>query len=303
MIAAAFGFAQDGTYRLQQEDVIRIQIYNEAQVNFQVQIGKDGNISAAFVGTVRAEGKTTAELEKELAQVYEEKLRLRSPIVSVTIERFRELRVTVLGAVARPGTFSFRFGDTLMTALGQSGGPVEGRSDLKRAMFRRGDSREYVPIDLDAMLYRGDTSQNYVMQDGDELIVPENRRNRVQVLGAVPRPGIYPFTDGMRLSDAIALAGFEIPRQTKFSGTTVFREKVGSPDGYEFMRTDFVRFIKKRDTSQNIVLEGGDIIWIPNTGAPNISELSNVLNAAFFADRVLFRDGIFGFRPLSFIGR
>jgi protein involved in polysaccharide export with SLBB domain len=304
VVALAAAQAPTGAYRLQPEDVIRISVYNETQITGAlIPVGPDGNITAPYVGNIRAEGKTTAELEQELAELYERKLRLRNPIVSVSIERYREMRITILGAVGRPGTFPFRPGDTLLTGIGIGGGALEGRADLKRAMFRRGQSREFIPIDLDAMLFRGDTSQNFVLRDGDELIVPENRKNRVIVLGSVPRPGVVPYTDGMRLSDAIALSGFEIPRQTKFSGTFVLREKLGSAEGYTYIKTDFVKFMKKRDASQNILLEGGDIVWVPNTGAPNISEMSQLLNAAFFADRVLFRDGIFGFRPLAFIGR
>lgn len=303
LLVFGMALAQEGTYRLQPEDVIRISVYNEGQIAAEIVVGRDGNISAPYLGIVRVVGKTTSELEQELSELYEQKLRLRKPIVSVIITRFRELRVTILGSVARPGTFPFRQGDTLLTLMGIGGGPIEGRSDLKRSMFRRGESREFIPIDLDAMLFRGDTSQNFVLQDGDELIVPENRKNRVIVLGTVPRPGVVPYTDGMRLSDAIALAGGEVPRQTKFSATMVLREKPGSTQGYDVYHTDFVKFMKKHDASQNILLEGNDIVWVPNTGAPNISEISQVLNAAFFADRILFQDGIFGFRPLSFLGR
>ncbi len=303
LLAVGFVQAQDGTYRLLPDDIITIKVFNEQQMNAQVTIGRDGNITAPFVGSVRAVGKTTTELEKELAEIFERKLRLRNPIVSISIDRFRELRFTILGAVQRPGTYPFRSGDTLLKGIGIGGAPIEGRADYKRAMFRRGDARELIPVDLDALMFRGDTSQNFILQDGDELIVPENRKNRVLIFGTIPRPGVVPYTDGMRLSDAIAIAGGEVPRQTKFSGTMVMREKPGSPEGYEVFRTDFVKFMKKQDASQNIVLEGGDIIWVPNTGAPNVSEISQLLNAAFFADRVLFRDGIFGFRPLAFIGR
>lgn len=304
LMGASFGFSQDGTYRLQAEDIIRVQIYNEQQINAQIPIGKDGNISAPFVGIVRAAGKTTSELEQELVEIYTKKLRLRNPIVSVTIERYRELRATILGPVTRPGTFTFRQGDTIITLLGLGGGFLRtNNADLKRSVLRRGESKELIPIDLDSLMFRGDTSQNYVLQDGDELMVPENRKGRIQILGSVPRPGLFDFFEGMKLADAIALAGGEIPRQSKFSGTTVFREKPGSADGYAYIKADFVRFIHKRDVAQNITLEGGDIVWVPSTGSPNINELSNALNAAFFADRVLFRDGLFGFRPLSFIGR
>ncbi len=287
-------FAQDeGVYRLQPEDIIRIQIYNEQQVSAEVQVGRDGNISAPFIGTIRAEGKTTALLEADLALEYTKKLRLRDPRVSVIIIRFRQLFATVVGAVNRPGKFEIRQGDTIKSLIGNGGGVfTEGRAELRRATLQRAGSKELIPVDLYSLIVKGDLTQDYELFDGDIFTVPEDTRNRVMVLGAVQSPGQYPFRDQMTLADAISLARGDIQFRSKMSETLVIREKPGLPGEYDRIKANYVNFISKGDSSQNIVLRPGDIVFIPDTKTPSGGRIGEIAQAAANALFILDRFGI-----------
>jgi polysaccharide export outer membrane protein len=279
--------AQEGTYRLQPLDVIRIQVYDEPQVNAVLPIGRDGNISVPFVGIVKASGRTTSELEAELSQLYEEKLRRRNPHVAVTIEQFRPVRASITGMVNAPGVYEFRPGDTVMTLISRGGGVNTDRADLRRATLRRGNSRELIGMDLYAMLNLQDTSQNYEIQDGDELNVPEETRNRILVLGAIQQPGPYPYKEPMHLADAITMAKGPIPVRSMMSRITVMREQPGRPGSYQRIPANFVRFIRNGDNSQNILLQPGDLIYVGETKTPDIAELSTILsNTIFIFDRL-----------------
>lgn len=297
-VTAVVVVAQDTTYRLKPEDIIRVQIYNEAQVNALLPIGRDGNVSAPFVGTIRAEGMTTAELETALAKLYIEKLRLREPRVSVTIERFRDIRASVGGLVRNPGSYSVRQGDTVITLLNYAGGALIDRANMKRATLRRGASRELIPLDLHAILERGDTSQNYVIEDGDELTVPEDVNNRILVMGAVAQPGAYPFVEEMALADAISMARGEVANKSKLSEVLIIREMPGVPGRYLRLKANFVNYVRKGDNSQNVALMRGDLIFVPQTKTPDLNQIGNTLFSIIQLDR-LFRDGIFGFRPFG----
>lgn len=296
MMLASFSFGQSATYQLQTEDVLRIQVYNDAQVDSQIPIGFDGNIAAPFVGSVRAAGRTVDELAAELTQLYIQKLRLRDPRVSVTIIRFRELKATVIGAVRQPGSFNVRKGDTVVTVLGRAGGLDPERSDPYRATLRKARSQEQIPIDLYALLYRADTSQNYEIEDGDELFVPQDTKNHVNLIGTIQRPSQYPYRDGMKLSDLIAIGGGEIPGRTKFSDTVVFRPIAGQNDQYRMIKCDLVKFFTKGDYAQDIPLRPGDIVFIAKSKTPAINEISSAVNSVWIFN-LLSRQGIFGFNP------
>jgi protein involved in polysaccharide export with SLBB domain len=287
--------AQEGTYRLQPQDVIRIQVYNEPSINSVLPIGRDGNVSAPFVGTVRAAGKTTAELEQELAQLYQARLNIRDPRVSVTIEVFRPIRASVGGMVTQPGLYDFRPGDTLITLVNRGGGAHPDRADMRRATLRRQGSQEVIPVDLYSMLVKGDMSQDYELQDGDVLTVPEETRNRVLVLGAIQAPGAYPYKEPMTLADAITLARGPIPIRSKLSETYIIREQPGRPGSYIRIRSNYVNYIRKGDDAQNVVLMPGDLVYVSETKTPDPNFIGSTLNTFFILDRFL-RDGLFGFR-------
>lgn len=287
-----------GTYRLQVEDIIRIQVWNEQQINAVVPVGRDGNISAPFVGIIRAAGKTTTELENDLAIEYQKILKLRNPRVSVTIERFRSIRASVGGYVNRPGFFEMRQGDRILDLLNNGGGFIADRADLRRATLLRGGSSELIPIDLHAMLIRGDTSQNYLVQDGDVLNIPEETRNRILVLGAVQQPGTYFYKEPMTVLDAFSQARGEVRYRTWLSRTVVIRERPGLPGQYMRIQVDMVKFFNGQDPSQNIELRPGDAIYFPETKTPDIDRIASVVNSMFFLDR-FFRDNIFGLRILG----
>ncbi|MCH7904380.1 MAG: polysaccharide biosynthesis/export family protein [Armatimonadetes bacterium] len=285
-------FAQEGTYRLQPEDVIRIQVYNEQDITAVLPIGRDGNVSAPFVGTIRAEGKTTAELEADLAEAYMERLGLRDPIVSVSIEQYRTIRASISGAVRITGTYTMRPGDTIITLFTQGGGELANNtSDLRRATLRRKGSRELIPIDLYAMLTRGDMSQNYEVRDGDELLVPTETKNRILVLGRVVAPGAYPYREPMTLMDAIALGRGQIEFRSKLSAVKVFRQLPGRPGQVIEIEADLVKYMNEGDYAQNILLQPGDFVWVPDSNNLNFGQVNSLANILFIFQRFGFRLG------------
>ena len=255
-------------YTLQANDIIRIQMLYDSLVNTITPVGEDGTISVPFAGTINVTGKTTLELEKILKQIFIEKLRLRDPKVSVTLEQFRKIRASIVGAVGTPGTYDFLPQDTLLTLVSTGGGPLtDGRSDMKHAVLRRRDSLEAITIDLHALLNRTTAVQNYALKDGDELYVPEGIRNNVMVVGALSSQGSFPYTDNMRVMTAISLAGGKVENVSLLSKTIVIREKEGKTGEYEHISVNLISFLKKGDSSQNIALKPGDIIYVPQSNS------------------------------------
>lgn len=296
-LLGVFSVAQSLTqYRLRPLDEVQIVVYNEAQINALLPILPDGRVSAPFVGLIEVAGKTTSEVENQLVDLYKERLKLRDPKVSVLVIRYRPLRASVSGMVLQGGTFpDLRPGDTLITLLSRAGGINPDRADLRRATLTRAGSREVIPIDLHSMLFKNDMSQNYEVEDGDTLFVPEEVMNRVQIQGAVARPGQYPYKEPMYLSDVISLAGGEIPNRTKFSEVLVIRRKPGTEDQLLRIKANYVNYVRKGDLAQNVMLMPGDLIFVPTTKTPDYNQLGTIFNTLFFVDRFL-TGGIFGFR-------
>lgn len=276
--------SQSEPYRIQEEDVVRMQVWDEAQLGAEMLVGPDGFVSPPFLGRIRAAGKTTTELEAELKDLYIKTLRLIDPKVSISVSFVRRIKANITGEVGRANTYEMRPTDTVRTLLTLGGGTTPG-ADLSRAVLFRKNSREGIPIDLKAMIERGDLSQDYRVEDGDTLVIPARKNYYVRVVGKIRRPGVVPYQDQMTLMDALTFAEWEIPFETKFSEVLVIRPNKGQPGKYTRIQCDIVKYIRKGDENQNIVLYPGDQVYVPGTGRPNLDFVSSVANFLFILER------------------
>jgi len=290
-ITSAFG--QQPTYRLRIDDVISVQIYNIDNVKAELQVGKDGNVTPPFIGVIKAEGLTTKELEAEMARQYSKVLRIRDPRVSVIILRFRATRVTVGPAVLRPGQVELRPGDTVLDAINAAGSYVQnGGTDLRHGTLRRAGSRELIPLDLYSLFIKGDMSQNYTLEDGDSINVPENQKNYVYALGEIQSQGPVPFKEGITVAEVLAMRNGAIPFSTKLSRTIVNRERAGLPGQYEQIVCDIAKFFNAGDASQNISLQPGDIVYFSKSNTPDVNRISGIASGLANFFYILDRFGI-----------
>lgn len=271
------------TYVLQPEDIIRVQLFNESQVNGALMISREGLITVPFAGSLVAAGKTTEQLRQELVQRFIQVLRLREPIVSIVVEKYRTIRAAVVGMVARPGVYDLRPHDTVQTLLSVGGGAMmNGDADLRRVVLRRKEwGNELIPIDLYSLQVEGDFTQNYHIEDGDELLVPQDRKNQIAVVGAIQRPGNYTYKEPMRIMDAVSMAGGEIRYRSRFSKITVIRKKLGDSGQYDRIEVNLSKFIKEGDATQNIVLKPEDVIFVPDSGNWDIDRMGSLANIIY----------------------
>ncbi len=303
MVLAISAWAQDPltgaepTYKIQVDDVLRILVVQVGEADAvpvfpSVRVGRDGAIQAPLLGSYRAAGRTTAELVADLKPAYETALRLRDLLVSVTIEATRPMRASVVGATQRTGPFEILEGDRISDLLSAAGGlQPNGAADGRRAILRRRGSSEIIPIDLTSA---SNPLLNLPVMDGDILEVPETGTgNRIIVLGRVQNPGPQPFLVGdrkMTLLDAYAAAG-EIRGETKSSRIVIFRPQKGLPGSYQQIRCNLAAFFSG-DFRQNVPLEPGDVIFVPDTGRPDLAQINSFVSVLFLFERLgvdLFR--------------
>lgn len=275
LLASVWAQRVEGAYRLQPEDVIRIQVVGEPELSAQqATVSRDGKVSVPIIGEVQAGGLTTSELEQLISRRYREMDILREPRVSVTILQFHRPRVSILGLVQRPGTYEFKEGDRVLDALSLGGSIVPERARLEEAWMQRVDGSK-IELNLYRLLYEGDLSQNILLADGDTIYIPEETQNRYFVGGQVKRPGQYVWRPGLTVLDALSQAAWETER-ARLSQTFVVRKK---PDGAEErIRVDLVRLLNKGDMSQNIVLQPGDVVYVSETNTPNYDQVYRILS-------------------------
>lgn len=88
----------------------------------------------------------------------------------------------IYGAVLKPGAVRIQEGDTVLTALSSTGGPVPDAKLSEARLIRFVDGQAIVmKLDLSEALSKGDLSQAPVMQPGDVLYIPSRHKSQWDV--------------------------------------------------------------------------------------------------------------------------
>ncbi|HEX4779248.1 MAG TPA: polysaccharide biosynthesis/export family protein [Usitatibacter sp.] len=123
-------------YRIGVEDLLEIQVFGVDQLSRTVRVNSLGKVSLPLIGAVAVGGLTAQEAEKSIAARLAESF-LQDPQVGVFIKEYTTQRVTVEGAVQKPGIYPLRGQTTLLRALALAGGQGN-MSDMQQVMiFRR----------------------------------------------------------------------------------------------------------------------------------------------------------------------
>jgi len=164
-------------YRISPNDLIEVEIFEMENLKRTVRVNAAGAISLPLIGQVQVGGMTPQEIEHRIAERYSEKY-LQNPQVSIFVKEFTTDRITIEGAVGRPGIFPLTGRLTLLRALAMAGGfgPIADTS--KVMVYRVNDKqvRESAVYDIEKI--RAGKSDDPPIQ-GDDLIVVQRDSTRV----------------------------------------------------------------------------------------------------------------------------
>jgi polysaccharide export outer membrane protein len=153
-------------------DVFTMEIVGEKELPSEYQIASDGTVDLPYLHTVKVAGMEPQDIARLVRERLIEKDILRDPTVIVQVKEYNSRRVTLLGQVARPGTFALRPGMTLVDAISMAGGLTAiAKSGNVRITRNTGKKTVTVVLDLDA-INDGD-ADDVPLQAGDRIFVEE----------------------------------------------------------------------------------------------------------------------------------
>jgi len=167
--------AADAEYRIGPGDVLSVRVWNQEAMSLpRARVRDDGKISVPFLQDVEAAARTPAELATVL------KARLQAfvvtPVITVTLEELRPLRIPVMGEVVHPGVFELDRKAGVLVALAAAGGFTEfahrDRVHVLRYQVPLGAPAPLrVRFDY-AALARGErAAASFRLRDGDVVVV------------------------------------------------------------------------------------------------------------------------------------
>jgi polysaccharide biosynthesis/export protein len=182
-------------YRVGSNDLLDIEVLNLENGKRTVRVNAAGYVTMPLIGAVTVAGLTQQEIEAQIASLYGQKY-LQDPQVSVFIREFTTERITVDGAVVKPGIYPLVGQMTLLRVIALSGGfgPIANSSQV--LLFRQGDNgqRQAATFDVDRIRSGKDVDPPI---RGDDLIVVQRDATRALLKDSVFRDivdSVNPFS-------------------------------------------------------------------------------------------------------------
>lgn len=246
ILAMANPDSLSGDYRLGMGDLLEISVFDIPELSkIKARVSGEGLITLPLAGTLSAGGKTAMQLEEAVRTALGSRY-VRDPQVSVFVLEHHSHRISVLGAVKKPGVFEVSGPRSVVDMLAMAEGLTE-QSDQTVYLIRRaakssassdsthsvlrtasnGTSAQevVVEINLEQMLANGRDELNIPLQSGDVVHVP--KAGSFFVGGAVLKPGAYLLKGrDVTVDQAIIEAG-GVTKVADFEGVKIFREDKG----------------------------------------------------------------------------
>lgn len=179
-------------YRLGIGDKINVRVFQVPDLSFdEMVIDSSGNIQMPLIGSVHGAGLTSSELSAEIARRLAADY-LRDPHVTITVTEAASQKITVDGAVTKPGVYVMRGSTTLLQAVAMAEGPTPIADLTKVAVFRTIDGQRSVAL-FDLQAIRQGRSPDPAVLGDDVLVVDTSRLSaaRRELVTALPALAIF----------------------------------------------------------------------------------------------------------------
>ena len=169
-------------------DMLIVHILPDPEIVREARVRPDGMISIDLIGDVQAAGRSPVQIAETIQR--EIGRYKRDAVVTVSLQESKSSTITIFGQVAAPGSRVLDRETRLAEAIGTAGG-TNLFASKGRVRVIRSNSREtrVLRVNLRDIQY-GDQSTNYMLEDGDIVVVPPNAIARV---GFALQTLLFPF--------------------------------------------------------------------------------------------------------------
>ncbi|GAB2597670.1 SLBB domain-containing protein [Spirosoma areae] len=193
------------------DDEIKIDISGASTGEFQLKVSPDGTVKVPDLAPIFVSGLTIEQAEQRIIA------RLRQggyqglgqagsgTSANATLTNIRSIKVTLVGEVVRPGTYTISSLSSAFNALYAAGGPNPETGSFRKINVIRGN-RVVRTIDLYDYILRADQRDNIQLRDQDVIRVADYDTH-VTLTGQVRRPAIFEVLPGETLKTVLGFAG------------------------------------------------------------------------------------------------
>ena len=194
-------------YVIGPDDELLIDLTGDNEANYKLKVSPEGTIRLPYVGLISVGGlsieQAISKIRTGMSGTYRG-LRTGRTSVAINLGNIRSIKVTILGEVEKPGSYTLSSLSTVFNALNASGGPSKNGSFRKIQVIR--NNKVVSTVDVYDFLLRGIQKNNIRLQDQDVINIPVYQ-TRVEMSGEVKRPALFEVLNTESLQDVIDFAG------------------------------------------------------------------------------------------------
>jgi polysaccharide export outer membrane protein len=171
-------------YRIGPRDVLDISVYQVPDLSKTVSVADTGIINLPLVGETPAAGKTAEELQRDLTSRLGAKY-LQNPQVTVLVKEYNSARVTISGAITKPGVYPYK-GESLMQFVAMAGG-FKGEANWVVLVLRQSNGQR-LAAKFDVSAIEKGRAQDPAIQAGDVIVADSSlaKRGLATILKVLP---------------------------------------------------------------------------------------------------------------------
>ena len=308
----------DEDYVIGPRDVIEIKVDDAPELSLTASVNADGTFLMPYLKRVKAGGKRTEDLSKEIADGLRGKY-LKDPNVLVSVKQFNSRAFFILGAARRPGVYQIEGHPSLIKLITVAGGLAENHGSIafilhevkKGPRSDTGEAAKAIPTVADAqnLVFKGDKTPDdepeFVVRTINisnlfRGIVPKDREMILEpgdivnipiadvffVAGEVNAPGSFPLSEGTTLRQAVALSQ-GLTMNAASSKGVIFRQNQATGQRQE-IAVDVGAVMKGK--GEDVTILANDIVIVPNSKMKTIG--NSVLKALGAAG---IQRGVYGY--------
>ena len=195
-------------YVLGPDDEVVIDVFGYQEVNQRITVSPEGVINIPNVGLVAVTGLTieqaTKRIKERMIKSGYSSISSNQSFIQVGVGRIRSIKVTVIGEVKKPGSYTLSSLSSLFNALYLAGGPTDKGSFREIELIRNGSI--VTKLDAYEFLLKGDQSKNVRLSDQDVIRIPV-AKNQVILKGEVKKPAIFETLQNDNLAGLLEFSG------------------------------------------------------------------------------------------------
>jgi len=166
--------AGEGDYILASGDTLDLMVYREPDLSMRSKIARDGRVQLPLLGEVKVSGMSVRDAQEHIRKLYDADY-LVDPQVYLNIASYTQRKITVIGQVARPGSYELQGNESLgiLEALGMAGGFTR-IADSKNVTIKRNTSGKVETIKVNTKRLEDPRGGSFQVLPGDIITVGES---------------------------------------------------------------------------------------------------------------------------------